>query len=111
MSLNFYVAADGLPAGPRFQQLDRSEQQTILYRLLERLVEQLENQGRAPDAFERQHLGQAIVCMKRGLLEPVASTAMRACTPVADRVPILGGDAFEVPADFTLRQLLERAEG
>lgn len=107
--LNFESAIAGLPVSDEFKRLPSPHQQACLLRLLERLVEQVEAQGREPDAYERRHLGRAIKCAKGGWLDPVPNEAYLACRPVSARNAVVGGEAIEVPADLTLRQMLDGA--
>jgi hypothetical protein len=109
--LKFADATAGLPLGDQFGKLFEEEQVAIVRRLIERLVVQLEAEGRDPDEYERQHLGLAIMCIDAGIWRSAPTHAELACRPPSERLPMLGGGFLVVPEGKTLRELLDESSG
>ncbi len=106
MPLNFHEAIAGLPVYDAYERLLEVEKQSVAARLVERLVEQTEKPGNAPDEYEHLHLGTAVLVVKTPLWSNAFAYCQIACKPPAERIPVQTNSFVEVPKDMTLRALL-----
>ena len=109
MTLNFNEASAGLPMGAAFEALDEGQQQLIVRRLVERLVEQTEARNSEPDDYEQLHLGKAALMVNSALWRSAVASSQIACVAPVDRIPVQDSGIIDVPKNMTLRELLSRA--
>lgn len=109
MALNFHEAIAGLPVYGAYERLREVEKQSVAARLVERLVEQTEKPGNAPDEYEHLNLGTAVLLVNTPLWSKAFAYCQIACTPPADRNPVQTNAFVEVPKGTKLRALLNSA--
>src|SRR6202022_1254909 len=85
VAMNFARIVAGLPLGADFDSLSEQQQAGIVFVIVERILAEIQRDGREPDEWETNCLGRAIVFGRSLLIGPALQETELAAKSVSER--------------------------